>query len=105
MVQRRKGFRLHRGRWWRRGRVRALQRNRIEWLPLARRGTARGVRYEPRPQGSPSGQGPRLVRCGSPSERSVGHLADASFASYVKFYLSRPCCVPALELDKTLIEG
>ena len=59
----------------------------------------------PRAQGSPSGQGPRLVRCGSPSERSVGHLAELLARVVVKFYLSRPCCVPALELDKTLIEG
>ena len=36
MVQRREGLRLHRGRWWRLGCVRALQRDRVVRLPLAR---------------------------------------------------------------------
>ena len=75
------------------------------WLPLPRRGTACGVRHDPRPQGSPSGQGPRSVGAAPPSERSVGHSADASSRRTSSLYLKRPCCVPALELGKTLVEG
>ena len=39
------------------GRVRPLQRDRVVRLPVARRGTARGVRHHPGPEGSAGGQG------------------------------------------------